>query len=125
MLLGTLAACGDDEPSPEEAFCAAGDSLRTDIAGLRDVDIVANGTSAFDEPFASIRADLEALKSSGSDVAADEIAALDTAVTQLGTSIDGLGANISVEAARAVGDSAKAAVTAADAVLEKLNTTCS
>ncbi len=124
MLVGLLSGCGSDDSSPEEAFCEAGDSLRADIAGLGDIDIIANGTSAFDEPLAAIQADVEQLKDSGSDVAADEIAAFDSSVAELRTAIDGLRDDISVADASVVAGSVTTALRSADAVLEKLGMTC-
>lgn len=116
-----LAACGD---SAEDAFCDAGDSLRADIEGLGSVDIITNGTSALDEQFSAISSDLDDLRESGADVAAEEIDALGSATESLGTALDGLQADISVEGAQGVADAVSGVATAANAVLDKLATTC-
>ena len=124
LVVGVAAGCGDDE-SPEAAFCDAADSLRADIDGLSDVDIIANGTSALTEQFDAIRSDVNELEDSGSDVAAGEIDGLDAAVKELGSSLDALGDDVSVDGARAVADAATTVVTEAGVVLDKLSTTCS
>ena len=78
VLVLAVAACGDDSsgsgdsgPTSEEAFCQAGDQLGTDVAGLTDIDLIAEGTDAVDAAFTSIRADTDAL-------VADTVAFLDT-----------------------------------------------
>ena len=40
----SLAACGDDDESSQDRYCEAGEQLRTDMAALLDVDIIATGT---------------------------------------------------------------------------------
>jgi outer membrane murein-binding lipoprotein Lpp len=125
LTMGLVAGCGDDEEtSSEEAFCAAGDSLESNVDGLGDIDIVAGGTNALDAQFDAIKSDLEDLRSSGSDVAADEIAALDAAVDQLEADLDALGDDVTAEGASAVGDSVNSVVAAARTVRDTLETTC-
>lgn len=125
LTMSLAAACSDDdEASPEEAFCAAGDSLESNIAGLSDIDVVNEGTDAVDEQFAAIQSDLDELRDSGSDVAAGEIDALESAVDQLGDDLDALGDDISPDAASAVGASVSGVASAAQAVVDTLATTC-
>lgn len=118
-----LVACGDDE-APETAFCDAGDSLGANISGLADVDLITDGTSALDEQFAAIEDDVDQLRDSGSEVAADEIDALETATDDLGSALDDLGDDISVEGAESVANAAATVVTSANSVLDTLATTC-
>ncbi len=126
LTMGLVAGCGDDdeEASSEEAFCAAGDSLGSNVDGLGDIDIAAEGTNALDAQFDAITSDLEDLRSSGSDVAADEIAALEAAVDQLEADLDALGDEVTAEGASAVGDSVNSVVTAARTVQDRLDATC-
>lgn len=125
LSFATLSACGSDSESSEDAFCEAGDSLRSNIEGIADIDIVSGGTDAVTDQIAAIQADVDALRDSGSDVAADEISALETAVDEVAAALDGLGGEISVENAQAVASSVGAVVTAAGAVYERLDTACS
>jgi hypothetical protein len=124
LSLGFASACGSDE-SAEDAFCDAGDSLRSNIETIGDIDILAGGTDAVSERFEAIESDLAQLEDSGSDVAADEISALDSAVNELGSALEALGGGVSVEDAQQLGTSITAVVSAAGDVLERLSTTCS
>ena len=124
LSLGFASACGSDDSS-EDAFCDAGDSLRSNIETIGDIDIVAGGADAFTERFEAIESDLTLLKDSGSDVASDEIATLETAVSDLGTALAGLSGGVSVEDAEQLVSSITAVSTSVDAVIERLSTTCS
>lgn len=119
-----VAACGSDEPTAEEKFCEAGDSLQTDINALATLDIISEGADGLEERFSTIKADLDKLRDSGSDVASDEISALQTAVDDFGAAIDALGDDISVEGARTAGTALTGITAAANGVFDKLSSTC-
>lgn len=125
LVIGLAAGCGDDDTSPEAAFCEAGDNLRADIESIRDIDLLGDGLDAIEERFEAIKNDLAQLQSSGSDVADDEITALDEAVDAFRTALDAVGADLSVANARDVAVAGATVVPAANAVLEKLTSTCS
>jgi len=122
--VGFAVSCGSDGESPEDAFCDSGDSLQANIEGIAAIDIVAEGTDAVSEQFAAIESDVQDLVDSGSDVADDELSALESAVDELGSVLDTLGGDLSVEAAQGAVDSVTNVVTAADDVVERLSTTC-
>ena len=119
-----VAACGSDEPTAEEDFCEAGDSLQTDINALTDVDLISEGTDPLKGRFSTNKADLDQLRESGSDVASDEISALETAVNDFGAAVDALGDDISVEGAKTAGTALTGITTAANGVFDKLSSTC-
>lgn len=119
-----VAACGSDEPTAEEKFCEAGDSLQTDINALATLDVISEGTDGLEERFSTIKADLDQLNESGSDVASDEISALETAVDDFGDAVDDLGDDISVEGAKTAGTALTGIVAAANGVFDKLSSTC-
>ncbi len=98
--------------------------LAVDIETIGDIDIVAGGTDAVTERFEAIESDLTQLQDSGSDVAADEISALDSAVDDLGSALKDLAGGVSVDDAQQLGTSVSAVVSAAGDVLERLSTTC-
>jgi hypothetical protein len=127
LSLGFASGCGSDESteSAEDLFCDAGDSLRTNIETVADIDVVAGGTDAISERFTAIESDLQQLQDSGSDVAADEISALDSAVDDLGSALEALGDDISVANAQQLATSVAEVVSAAGDALEQLSTTCS
>ena len=124
LSLGFASACGSDDSSVD-AFCDAGDSLRSNVETIGDIDIVAGGADAVTERFEAIESDLTLLKESGSDVASDEIAALESAVSDLGSALAGLSGGVSVEDAEQLVSSITAVLTSADAVIGQLSTTCS
>ena len=127
LAVGSLAACGSDSDgeSAEDKFCAAGDSLRSNISGIADIDIVSGGTDAITEQVSAIQTDVDELRESGADVAADEVSALETAVEELDSALSDLGDDISVESAQAVGNAVGSVVTSASDVFERLDSTCS
>ena len=88
-----LASCGGDdtEASPEQAFCDAAATLRTDVQALVELDVIAEGTNALKDRVSTIQTDLDELIAAGSDLAKDDVAALETSVDELQTSIDALG----------------------------------
>ena len=120
-----LAACGDDDESPEEAFCNAGDSLESDVQALSDLDIVAEGTDGLDEQLGSIESDLTEMKEAGTEVAGEQIAELETAIADLETSLDDLGGDLTVDNAGTAIDAVSRIVTSAQAVRTELASTCS
>ena len=125
LSLAALSACGSDSESSEDAFCDAGDSLRTNVEGIADIDIVSGGTDAVTDQLAAIQADADALLDSGSEVAADEIAALETALDDVVAALGALGDDISIEAAQTIATSVGAVVIAAGAVYAPLEAACS
>ncbi|MCP3856475.1 MAG: hypothetical protein GY698_17315 [Actinomycetia bacterium] len=122
LILGLLAGCGSDDP--EEAFCDAGDSLKANIEGLTDIDIISEGTNALEEQFSAISSDVDQLRDSGADLADQEITDLDTAVDQLGTRLDALSNEFTATDAQGVIEAGAAVVDTAGAVFDKLTTTC-
>ena len=125
LSLATLSACGSDGESSEDAFCDAGDSLRSNVEGIADIDVVSGGTDAVTDQIDAIQSDVDQLRESGADVAADEISELETAVDDVSSALQGLGDDISVENAQSVSSSVGAVVTAAGAVYERLDSACS
>ncbi len=119
-----LAACGDDDASPEEAFCDAGDSLETNVQALGDLDVVAEGTDALDEQLGAIESDLTDMKEAGSEVAGEQIANVETAVADLESSLDELGGELTVDNAASTIDAVSRIVTSAQAVYTELDSTC-
>ncbi|MFT6290227.1 MAG: hypothetical protein ACJAR2_000814 [Ilumatobacter sp.] len=127
LSLGFTSGCGSDQAagSSEDVFCAAGDSLRTNIETIGDIDLIDGGTDAISERFSAIESDLQQLQDSGSDLATNEISALDSAIDDLGSALEALGRDISVTNARQIATSVADVVSTAGDVLERLSTTCS
>lgn len=126
--LGLLvAACGDDSDSgqsDEEAFCAAGEQLESDVAAAEELDVVAEGTDGLEDTLTTLRADVEQLVSTGQEFAADDINALEQSVDDLGTAIDDLGGEITAANGAAVLTAVDEIGTAADQLQTTLTETC-
>ncbi|HUW01690.1 MAG TPA: hypothetical protein VMW08_05020 [Acidimicrobiales bacterium] len=127
MTLGVLTACGSDDSgtTPEDAFCEAGDSLKTDVGSLADLDLVADGTNGLEDQLTAIKSDIDDLRSSGQEVAAPEIDALDSALDELKSTAETLGDSPSVQAVADAATSVTGVVTSAQAVFDTLDSTCS
>lgn len=121
-----LAACGDDESSADttsaqEQYCEAVSSLQSDVTSLRDVDVLAEGTDAFESALQTIRDDLSALRDSADDAAADDVDALSEAVDELASSLADLGDDLNVENAGTVATAVGNVVSSAQAVFGTLS----
>jgi len=141
MAISLLAGCGDSDDEATDTtdevasttggqaaadeFCAAGDDLRDDVEGLADIDIVADGVDGVREQLDTIQDDVAALRESGRDVAADEIASLETALDDLRAAVDTLaGGDISADNARDAIAAIGAVGTAAGSVRTELDQAC-
>jgi hypothetical protein len=127
LSVASLAGCGsdDDGMTAEEKFCAAGESLETDVSSLASLDLIAGGTDALNESVDAIEADLNALQESGSEVASDELDALQSSFDELDDAVDGLNDDITVENSTAIISAVTDIGTSASAFYETLSTTCS
>lgn len=127
LFFGLLVACGGDDngASAEDRFCDAGDQLRAQISDLSDFNVVEEGTGALEDRLDEIAGTVEDLRDAGSEVAQDEISALDTALDDLESSVDELGGeDLTAENAQAVVDSVLDVAAAANQVLTTLRDTC-
>ena len=122
-----LAGCGsgDEDVSAEEAFCEAGDNLRADFTSLTSLDLLTGGTSALNERVDAIEADLKVLQESGSEVASEEIDALQISFDELNSAVDALGENMSIANASAIVEAITKVASSASAAYEVFTTTCS
>ena len=122
LSIGGLAACGDDddEMTDQEKYCAAGDDLRTSLDELFNLDIVSTGTDGLNEAVGAVSEDLDELRGAAEGAAADEVAALDDAISDVGTAISDLSGELTAENATAIGTAIQEAGAAADAVYQTL-----
>lgn len=91
-------ACNEGEPAPGPAatespgtgqpeVCAAMDDLRASVEDLASVPVDRNGLSALSAQLSEIREDLRRVRTSASGEYAPEVAALDSALDALQTSL--------------------------------------
>jgi chromosome segregation ATPase len=126
LSVAALAGCGsdDDGMTAEEKFCAAGESLESDVSSLANLDIIAGGTDALNESVDAIEADLNALQESGSEVASEEIDALQSSFDELDDAVDALSDDIPGDNLTALSTAIRNIGTSASALYETLSTTC-
>ena len=80
----TAAAGGSSTPGTASAeVCAAREELRTSITDLKDVNIVANGTSSLQAAITKVKDNLTTLKSTAGDELQPEVTAAQDALTDL------------------------------------------
>ncbi len=125
MLALSVAACDDDdEPSAEEAFCSDAAALETSVTSLADLDVVAEGTDGIEAAVGDVQSDLQDLSDSGSEVAADEIDALDDSLSGLEDSLNAAGENLTADNATDVISALGTVATSAQAVQDRFTTVC-
>ena len=85
----TAATSGDSTPGTASAeVCAARDELQASITGLKDVNIVANGTTSLQAAITKVKDNLTTLKSTAGDELRPEVTALQDALTDLQSALD-------------------------------------
>lgn len=121
-----LAGCGDSDESAEDRYCNAGDEVEASIEALTQVDVVGGGLNAVEAAFEDVSSSLEELDEAGREFAADEIDAVQGAVDELTSALDGLGdEGITEASATAVVSAIDGVGQAAGALQTTLNDTCS
>ena len=121
--LGVLAlgACGSDEESTQDQYCQAGDDLKSSLASLVDLDLIASGTDGLNDAIEQVSDDADALRDSAGDATADDVAALETSVDALQESISTLGGELSSANLTAVREAIGEVSAAAQAVISTLS----
>jgi hypothetical protein len=130
-----LVACGSDDPdsssgttttvSPEEAYCADGDQLKSDLSALEALDLPADGTDAVKAQIDTIKSDLSTLKSSGADVASTEISAFEASVDTLESAMDEVSGDLTVSNSANAVVAVEGVIAAGQDVVSTLETACS
>jgi hypothetical protein len=89
----TGASSGSGTPSDTASaeVCAAREDLRSSISELKDVDVIANGTSALQTPLNKVEDNLTALKSAAGDELKPQVTAFQDAVDALETAVKDVG----------------------------------
>lgn len=117
----TLGACGSDEESAQDQYCQAGADLKSSLASLVDLDLLASGTDGLNEAIEQVSDDVDALRDSASDATVDEVDALQASVDGLKDAISTLGGDLSSDNATAVRDAIGAVSASAQAVTSTLS----
>lgn len=94
----SLVACGsDDDQSAQEKYCEAGQSLESSAAALFDLDLIAQGTSGLQDAVDAVEKDVDALRDSATEAAADEVDALQQSVKDLDKALSDVSGDISTD----------------------------
>jgi hypothetical protein len=100
VLLATV-ACGDDEPSEEEArteVCTEADELRSDLQAITEVDFRNVSVSDVEDAVGVVVDDVDGLADAAADVAGEAMDDLRGAVDALETAVADLDGDGSLEA---------------------------
>ena len=121
--LGALAlgACGSDDESAQDQYCQAGADLRSSLASLVDLDLIASGTDGLNEAIEQVGDDVDALRDSASEATADDVDALEASVAELEDSISTLSGELSGDNLSAVREAIGEVSAAAQAVISTLS----
>jgi uncharacterized protein YoxC len=117
----TLGACGSDEESAQDQYCQAGDDLKSSLASLVDLDLIASGADGLNDAIEQVTDDVDALRDSASDAAADDVEALEASVDALRDSVSTLGGELSRDNLSAVRDAIAEVSASAQAVISTLS----
>jgi len=100
--LVALSGCGDDEESAQDRYCAAGESLQSDVESLATLDLLSEGTNGLNSALEQVEDDLEELLDSASATAEDEAATLNESVDGLEDAVAALGGDLTTENVAAI-----------------------
>lgn len=118
----TLAGCGDDDDeSAQDQYCAAGESLRSSIGALTDLDLIAEGTDGLNAAVDQVRDDADALRDAASETTEDDVAALEQSIDDLRSAIEALGGELSADNVSGVATAIESTATSATAVFDTLS----
>jgi hypothetical protein len=116
MVLFATAACGDDEPSEEEArdeVCQEADELRSDLQAITDVDFAQVSASDVQDAVDVVVDDVDGLADAAGEVASGAMDDLRAAVDGLESAVADLDGEGSLQTrVRAVVDAGQGVVTA-------------
>jgi hypothetical protein len=104
--------------------CASADELRTSIDGLRDVQVVEDGTAALEQVWTTVQDDWAQLGADLRETHAERVASVQSAAEGVRDALAEAQGAPSAAALRDVGAGIAAFVTDARALLDEVGTTC-
>ena len=106
---GTTVDGGSAPPSSD--VCADRDELASSVEALQDVDVVAEGTNGVETAIADVKDDLDTLRTSAGAELQPQVEAVQDAIDELETAVEGLDSDGAEEALTAVSNLAGVAGT--------------
>ena len=120
--IALLAGCGsDDDESAQDKYCEAGQSLESSVAALGNLDLVAEGTDGLESALSAVEDDVNELRDTASDAAADDVSALEESLDNLESAISGLGGEVTSENVSTLSTAVQNVSTSAQAVYGTLS----
>jgi len=120
--IALLAGCGsDDDESAQDKYCEAGQSLESSVAALGNLDLVAEGTDGLESALGAAEDDVNELRDTASDAAADDVSALQESLDNLESAISDLGGEVTSENVSALSTAVQNVSTSAQAVYGTLS----
>lgn len=108
----------------KSVVCQSADDLKASIAGLKNVNVRANGTSAVSAQFTKIKQDFAALKADLKGQYSSQVSALSSALDKLGTSLDAAKASLNAGTLSALASAAGSVVTAGTNLVTAVSSSC-
>ena len=105
-------------------MCKSAASLKASIAGLKDINVTANGTSAISAQVTKIKQDLGTLKTSAQGQYSAQTTGLSNALSTLSSSLDAAKASPSAGTLGALVSAVGAVVTAGTNLVTAVTNTC-
>jgi hypothetical protein len=114
-----MAACGGDDDddssssttASSDPVCADAEALRSSVAELRDVDLVAEGTNGASAAISAVKDDLAAVKESAGEELQPQVQDVEGSIDELETAVDNLDAAGAAAALEAVANVASSVST--------------
>jgi len=104
--------------------CKGAEELKASITGLKNVNIMASGTSAVSAQVTKIRQDFDTLKADATGQYSPQADALSSALDKLGASLDAAKASPNAGTLSAVASAAGSVVTAGTNLVTAVSSTC-
>jgi hypothetical protein len=123
VLVATLAGCGageDDTP----ALCSSVDALRSSAEAVTDVQVQRGALATLQEALGKVRSDLSTVVEDATSEYADEVDAVQKAMSDLGSSVDAAVAAPTAATVAEVRAASKAVGTSLTALVDSVESTC-
>jgi soluble cytochrome b562 len=105
-------------------LCKSARDLKASIAGLKNVNIRANGTSAVSNQLTAIQQNFNTLKADAKGQYSAQITAMSNALSKLGSSLDAARASLNAGTLSALASAAGTVVTAGTNLVTAVSNTC-
>jgi hypothetical protein len=117
-------AAASSAVSSDRAVCQTADELRSSLAAVKDVDVVAQGTDGLKQAFAAVRSDLQQLRQDSAGQFSEQIDAVQADADAVQAAVDAAQSDPSAQTLGTVASSVGALVTGGTALVDAVGSTC-